>query len=114
MIEATGLERDAVKLKFLRDVLAKKGRYPSEVEAAFGRAFPNVYRVIRQVNRHDHGELIRLLQRAESWLVIEQVAPRRLETPKTLPASCWADTWRIADARIAAGASAAAETIKES
>lgn len=28
------------------------------------------------VNRHDHGELIRHLQRLESWLVIENVAPR--------------------------------------
>ena len=35
-------------------------------------------RIIRAVNRRDHGELIRLLQRAESWLVIEQVAPRLL------------------------------------
>jgi len=72
----TGLARDAVKLAILRDVLAKRGRYPSAVESAFRAAFPTVYRIIRAVNRDDHGELIRLLQRAESWLVIEQVAPR--------------------------------------
>ena len=61
-----------------RDVLAKRGRYPSVVETAFRAAFPTVLRIIRAVNRDDHGELIRLLQRAESWLVIEQVAPRLL------------------------------------
>jgi hypothetical protein len=76
IIEATGLARDEVKLSFLRDVLAKKGRYPSVVESAFRDAFPTVHRIIRAVNRHDHGELIRLLQRAESWLVVETVAPR--------------------------------------
>jgi len=74
----TGLDRDVVKLSVLRDVLAKRGRYPSVVETAFRAAFPTVLRIIRAVNRDDHGELIRLLQRAESWLVIEQVAPRLL------------------------------------
>lgn len=74
----TGLDRDVVKLAVLRDVLAKRGRYPSTVEDAFRDAFPTVYRIIRTVNRRDHGELIRLLQRAESWLVIERVAPRLL------------------------------------
>ena len=32
--------------------------------------------MIKRVNRDDHGALIRLLQRMESWLVIETVAPR--------------------------------------
>jgi hypothetical protein len=73
---ASGLDRDVVKLAVLRDVLAKRGRYPSAVESAFRDAFPTVYRIIRTVNRDDHGTLIRLLQRAESWLVIEQVALR--------------------------------------
>ena len=48
------------------------------VETAFRAAFPTVLRIIRAVNRDDHGELIRLLQRAESWLVIDEVAPRLL------------------------------------
>ena len=74
----SGLDRDAVKTGVLRDVLAKRGRYPSVVETAFRAAFPTVHRIVRAVNRDDHGELIRLLQRAESWLVIEQVAPRLL------------------------------------
>ena len=74
----TNLNRDVVKLAVLRDVLAKRGRYPSVVESAFRDAFPTVLRIIREVNRRDHGELIRLLQRAESWLVVETVAPRLL------------------------------------
>jgi hypothetical protein len=74
----TGLDRDTVKLAFLRDVLAKKGRYPSEVEQAVRAEFPNVLAFIRAVNRDDHGELIRYLQRLESWLVVERVSPRLL------------------------------------
>ena len=77
-MDTSGFSRDVVKLAVLRDVLAKRGRYPSAVENAFRAAFPTVHRIVREVNRHDHGTLIRLLQRAESWLVIEQVAPRLL------------------------------------
>jgi len=75
-MDATGLPRERVKIGFLRDVLAKRGCYPSTVEQAFREAFPSVYSFIRAVNRRDHGELIRHLQRLESWLVVEQVAPR--------------------------------------
>lgn len=78
LVSATGLDRDSVKLGFLRDVLAKRGRYPSVVENAFRDAFPTVLKIIRAVNRDDHGELIRLLQRAESRLVAETIAPRLL------------------------------------
>ncbi len=78
LVTDTGLERDVVKLSLLRDVLAKRGRYPSAVEEAFQNAFPSVLKIIRTVNHDDHGELIRLLQRAESWLVVETVAPRLL------------------------------------
>ncbi len=75
----TGLDRDSVKLAVMQEVLAKRGRYPSSAfEKAFRTAFPTVYQIIRTVNRDDHGTLIRLLQRAESWLVIEQVVPRLL------------------------------------
>ena len=80
----TGLDRASVKLAVMRDVLAKRGRYPSVVETAFGAAFPTVLRIIRAVNRDDHGELIRLLQRAESWLVIDEVAPRLLGKVRVL------------------------------
>ncbi|MGA2069370.1 MAG: hypothetical protein ABSG86_30750 [Thermoguttaceae bacterium] len=72
----TGLDRETIKLAFLRDVLAKRGRYPSAVEQAFSVAFPTVYGFVRRVNRRDHAELIRLLQRLESWLVVETVCPR--------------------------------------
>jgi hypothetical protein len=58
LVMLSGLERDAVKLAFLRDVLAKRGCYPSVVEQAFRVAFPCVYGFIRWVNRRDHAELI--------------------------------------------------------
>ena len=76
LVTLSGLTRELVKKRFLIDVLAKRGRYPSDVERAFRAEFPTVHRAIRYVNRDDHGELIRLLQRMEAWLVIEQVSPR--------------------------------------
>lgn len=68
--------RDAVKLWILRDILAKRGCYPSQFEDVFKQAFPSVWSYVRAINRRDHGELIRALQRLESFLVIENVAPR--------------------------------------
>jgi len=78
LMESTGLDRETLKRRVLVDVLAKRGGYPSTVEAVFRESFPSVYQIVRRVNRRDHGTLIRLLQRAESWLVVETVAPRLL------------------------------------
>lgn len=64
------------KKRFLVDVLAKRGGYPSKIEAAFRDRFPSVYEYIQRTNHEDHGELIRKLQRAEAELVIHSVAPR--------------------------------------
>lgn len=76
------ISRDNLKRRFLADVIAKRkasfrgGEYPSVVEDMFRERFPTVYRFIRAVNRdgYEHANLIRLLQRAESSLVIETVA----------------------------------------
>jgi hypothetical protein len=68
--------RERVKVLLMRDVLAKKKPYPSPFEAVFQRAFPAVHQFVRWINQADHGELIRTLQRLESWLVVENVAPR--------------------------------------
>lgn len=72
----SGISRGEFKRRFLADVIAKKGRYPSVVEDTFRRLFPSVYGFVRRVNRdgREHANLIRLLQRAESHLVIETVA----------------------------------------
>ncbi|MBL8815964.1 MAG: hypothetical protein JNL58_08025 [Planctomyces sp.] len=68
--------RDDAKKRFLTDVLAKRGTYRSAVEDVFREHFPTVYNFIRSVNRDgaEHANLIRLLQRAESDLVIHTVA----------------------------------------
>jgi hypothetical protein len=76
LASVSGLQRGVVKHRFLVDVLAKRGRYPSEIEDFFRRAYPSVFGFIRWINRQDHGRLIRLLQRLEAWLVIEMIAPR--------------------------------------
>lgn len=75
------LDREAVKRMLLCDVIAKRkangfgAEYPSAMEDVFRSSFPTVYRFIRQVNRDgwEHANLIRLLQREESRLVIETV-----------------------------------------
>jgi hypothetical protein len=71
--------RDGVKLYFLRDVLAKCGNYPSHFERVFRDAFPSVHGFVRWINQNDYCNLIRTLQRLESWLVIENVAPRLVD-----------------------------------
>jgi hypothetical protein len=75
------VDRETVKRKLLSDVIAKRkanrwgAEYPSAVEDAFRQAFPTAYRFVRRANRYgwEHGNLIRLLQREESRLVIETV-----------------------------------------
>jgi hypothetical protein len=81
------LPRKTLKLRFLRDVLAKRrvGRrgaeYPSPVEDAFRELFPSVYAFVRMVNTDgwEHKNLIRALQREESHFVIETVADAFVE-----------------------------------
>ena len=76
------LTRDELKRRFLADIVAKRkanhrgAEYPSEVENVFRELFPSVYRFIREINRDgwEHANLIRVLQRQESSLVIETVA----------------------------------------
>jgi len=79
LVDLTDLDRSFVKQRFLVDVLAKRGRYPSDVESAFRQEFAGVYRAIRIINRTDHGELIRLLQRMEARLVVETLCPRLID-----------------------------------
>jgi hypothetical protein len=80
------LSRQQIKKRFLVDVLAKRlfknGReYPSSVEAAFRDEFPGVWKFARAVNQNgqDHCRLIRMLQRLESWLVIDLVCERFMD-----------------------------------
>jgi hypothetical protein len=46
------------------------------VEDAFRNWFPSLWRFVKQINSKDHATLIRLLQKFESWLVVETIAPR--------------------------------------
>jgi hypothetical protein len=81
LADAAGVVRCEAKRRFLVDVLAKRGTYPSIVEDAFRVMFPAVLDYVRAVNRNDHATLIRTLQKLESWLVIEQVCGRLDDTP---------------------------------
>jgi hypothetical protein len=74
-ISLVGDPRESVKKALLRDVIAKRGSYPCAFEDMFRRAFPTVHSFVRFVNRDDHKTLVRVLQRLESWLVVEIVAP---------------------------------------
>lgn len=72
-----GVSRDFAKQRFIVDVLAKKGSYRSHVQDVFTALYPDAAKFILSVNRgkDNHGRLICLLQRLESWLVVETVAP---------------------------------------
>ena len=78
LAEQTGLDRSVVKRRVLIDIFAPRRLYDSFVLRAFSESYPSVLKAIRAVNRDDHATLIRQLQRLESWLVIEQIAPRLL------------------------------------
>jgi len=70
------LTREQAKKRFLVDVVAKRGGYPSSFEDAFREAYPTVHGAIRRINYKNHCSLIRLLQSVEAWLVIDLVCPR--------------------------------------
>ena len=76
LAEAFGGNREFVKKRFMVDLLAKKGDYPSAVENEFRNRFPEPWETIQRINETSHCNLIRLLQRLEAWLVIERVAPK--------------------------------------
>lgn len=69
----THRSRSHVKQGFLRDFLAKRGSYHSDVEEAVRGMFPTVADFRDQVNHDDHGNLIRRLQREEAGVVVEGV-----------------------------------------
>jgi len=72
--------RDVVKLLLLRDVLACAWPYPSAFREVFAEEFPTVASFVAASIRRDHSWLIRTLQRFESALVIETMAPRLVES----------------------------------
>jgi hypothetical protein len=80
-----------VKRLVLRDVLAKRGSYPSSFGTVFASEFPTVYQAVQWINSCSspsdgcgrssvHAKLIRILQRMESALVIENACPALLES----------------------------------
>jgi hypothetical protein len=68
--------RDAVKILMQQEVISKRANYHSAFGRVFYESFPSVLEFIRYVNRYSHSEMVRGLQRLESILVIEHVAPK--------------------------------------
>jgi hypothetical protein len=96
LADASGIERAAAKHKFLVDLLAKRGAYRSDFEDVFRRKYPSVHTFIRAVNHNHHARLIRLLQRLESWIVIEQVCGELGGTPVvTLHDAVFVAPWNL-------------------
>ncbi len=65
-----------VKKRFLVDVVACDGRYRSGFRAVVLAMWPSVCAFCLAANVASGGGLIAALQRLESWLVVESVAPR--------------------------------------
>lgn len=70
-----GLSRDDSKVRFMKDVVAKRGSYPSEFRERFALEFPSIVDFIDWFNEDSHANLVCYLQRLEAWFVIEQVCP---------------------------------------
>ncbi len=70
---ARALSRQQIKKHLMRDVLAKRGTYPSDVEGAFKELWPTVYEYVRLVNRQDYKRMLLILQRIEARLVSGKV-----------------------------------------
>ncbi len=83
----SGMPRDDLKHRILVDVFGKRGSYNSIVENAFSEAFPDVHSYIRKVNCDGQRpeNMIRLLQRIESFVVIETVCARLFEVDANMP-----------------------------
>ena len=76
--------RSNCKVAFLRDVIAKKGSYtPRTVERAFMVNFPTIHTYIRSVNKGRHQRLVRMLQWAESEIVLRNIWKRVTEETST-------------------------------
>ncbi len=70
-----GVSREESKVRFMKDVVAKRGAYPSEYRKRFTAEFPSIVEFINWFNLDSHANLVRYLQRLEAWFVIEQVCP---------------------------------------
>jgi hypothetical protein len=84
LVELSGMDRAWVKQRFLCDILAPRHSYDCLMRRVFEKEFPTVADYIRRVNHKDHGTMIRALQRAESWLAIEQVCPKLVSRIPTI------------------------------
>ena len=63
--------RKNAKVAFLRDVISKKGNYkPQSIESVFKNDFPSIYSYIADFNKGNHSRMIRVLQWAESEIVL--------------------------------------------
>lgn len=65
------LTRRQVKRRTMRDVLAKRWKYQSDVEDAFRDLWPSVYRYVREVNQRDYKRTLIVLQTMEARLVTQ-------------------------------------------
>jgi hypothetical protein len=65
-------KRRQVKHQTMCNVIGKRGNYPvKNVEYAFRKLWPSVYRYVRKVNQCDHKRLLIILQTMESRLVTQ-------------------------------------------
>lgn len=83
--ELTGWQpaRKNAKVAFLRDVVSKKGNYqPRSVELAFMKDFGSIHKYISQFNKGNHSRMIRVLQWAESEIVLRFMWSRLVDKTK--------------------------------
>jgi hypothetical protein len=78
--------RKEFKQKLFREIFFCKNKpWETEYSRLFGKLFPNVYAVIKQLKQKDYTSLAKLLQKVESSFVINGVVRRCMEKYPEMP-----------------------------
>jgi len=79
-------DRKEFKQKLFRDIFFCKNKpWETEYSSLFGRLFPNVYGVIKELKRKDYTSLAKLLQKMESSLIINTIIRQCMEQFPEMP-----------------------------
>ncbi len=78
-------KRDIVKHRMMLCLYSKNGGYSGGLKTAFKKHFPKLYAMICKLKAEKHNTLALLLQRIESYLILDVICKRISEEKHDLP-----------------------------
>ena len=78
-------KRDLTKFKMMLCLYSKNGSYSGGMKSAFKSVFPKIYQLICLIKKEHHNCLAILLQRIESFIIIEVICKRVSKEYPELP-----------------------------